>query len=169
MVIPSQDLNGNVYPPYGVLNDEGYKKTQPKDAEKIIQIIKANGPLNSKISSNCYSRLNSGRVKFLISQQQAKIKLLETKAGQKMSPEKRIERLMPHEMTTVLIEEMCNLKMKPTGTNNDVVLELINKSRTKDKWSSMSYGLWRIRELEEEYYKKEKRSKIGKRNLLFFN
>lgn len=167
MVKPSMDYDGTVYPAYGCSNDEDYKKIQDKDAEKLIYVIKANAALNSKIHGNCYAKINGGHVKFLIKEQEAKNKLLATKKGQKMKVEDRIKRLMPHEMTTKLFEEMANLRLKPTGSGLDINLEQINKRCTKDKFSSFEYGLWRIKEIEEEYYKKWRR-KSKKRTLTFY-
>ncbi|MBQ6628070.1 MAG: hypothetical protein IJH65_04560 [Methanobrevibacter sp.] len=94
-----------------------------------------------------------------------------TKIGQKMTVKERIERLMPHEMTTKLFEEMANLRLKRTGATLDITLEHINSRYPDDKYSSFAYGLWRIKELEEEAFKKEKRrqSLFGeKRQLVFF-
>jgi hypothetical protein len=88
-----------------------------------------------------------------------------------MTAKERVERLMPHEMTTKLFEEMANLRLKRTGVGLDITLEQINSRFPKDKFSAFEYGLWRIKELEEEYYKKEKRreSLFGEsRKLVFF-
>ena len=169
MIKPQYDEMGNYLPAYGFINDENYKVIQPKDAPKILYGIKANNQLNSKIHGNCYSRLTSGLVRFLIKEQEAKSSLLATKKGQKMTVEQRVIRLMPHEMTTKLFEEMANLRLKRTGASLDIVLERINSRFPKDKYSSFSYGLWRIKELEEEYYKTSHRRRIGKRQLVFFS
>lgn len=169
MIKPQYDEKGNILPAYGFINDDVYKAIQPKDAPKILYGIKANGPLNSKIHGNCYSRLTGGLVRFLITEQQAKSALLATKTGQKMTVEQRVIRLMPHEMTTKLFEEMANLRLKRTGASLDIVLERINSRFPKDKYSSFSYGLWRIKELEEEYYKTSHRRREGKRQLVFFS
>jgi hypothetical protein len=67
-----------------------------------------------------------------------------------MSIEKKVTRILPHEMTTKLFEEMSNLRLKRTGVSTDIVLEQINPRYPKDKYSSFAYGLWRIKELEEE-------------------
>jgi hypothetical protein len=48
---------------------------------------------------------------------------MSTAAGQKMSLHQRVERLMPHEMTTRLFDEMANLRLKRTGSSTDIVLE----------------------------------------------
>ena len=171
MIKPHYDENGEYFPAYAFSNDESYYAIQPKEAQKILYGIKANGPLNSKIHGNAYSRLSSGLVKFLIREQEAKSALMSTAAGQKMSVFNRVERLMPHEMTTKLFDEMANLRLKRTGVSTDIVLEQINPRYPKDKYSSFAYGLWRIKELEEEYTKKRRRRFGGensKRQLTFF-
>ena len=168
MIREQVDELGNVYPPLGFKNDEDFQKVQPKDALCILYGLKANGPLNSKIHGNAYTRLNGGLVRFLIKEQEAKNALLSTKVGQKMTTEKRIKRLMPHEMTTKLFEEMANLRLRKTGVSMDIVLEQINPRYPKDKYSAFAYGLWRIKEIEEEANKtKRRRSMLSGRQLVF--
>ena len=167
MIRSQLDEDGKELPPYGFFNNDDYKKIQPRDATQILYSLKANGPLNSKIHSNVYSRLNGGLIRFLISEQEARAALLATKVGQKMSTEDRIKRLMPHELTTKLFEEMSNLRLRKSGL--DIVLEQINSRFPKDKYSAMAYGQWRIKELEEENYKKvSKRGSRKSRQLVFF-
>lgn len=168
MIKEQIDETGNILPAYGFKNDENYQKIQPKDAPQILYGIKANGPLNSKIHGNCYSRVTGGMVRFLIKEQEAKSALLSTKVGQKMTVEQRVERLLPHEMTTRLFDEITNLRLKRTGVNLDIVLERINSRYPKDKYSSFAYGLWRIKELEEEATKKQRRRGNLGRQLIFF-
>ena len=148
---------GEVFPPYGFHNDPNYLLIQPKVAQKILYGIKASGALNSQIHSNVYSRISGGLVRFLIKEQEAKNALMSTQAGQKMSVYKRVQRLLPHELTSKLFDEMANLRLKVTGNKNEIVLEQINPRYPKDKYSSLAYGLWRIKELEEEYTKKNRR------------
>jgi hypothetical protein len=87
-----------------------------------------------------------------------------------MSLKERVERIMPHELTTKLFEEMANLRLKRTGTGLDITLEQINTHYPKDKYSAFAYGLWRIKEIEEESYKKRRKfDTLGnKRKLVFF-
>ena len=168
MIRQQQDEFGEVYEPLGFINDEEFIKVQPKDAPRVLYGIKANGPLNSKIHGNAYTRLNSGLVRFLIKEQEAKSALLATKQGQKMSVFQRVKRLMPHEMTTKLFEEMANLRLKRTGVSLDITLEQINPRYPKDKYSAFAYGLWRIKEIEEEAAKRRRRRGSGlKRQLVF--
>ena len=167
MIRSQIDENGEQLPPYGFINDDEYKKVQPKDAICILYGIKANGPLNSQIHGNAYSRLSSGKVRFLIKEQEAKSALLATKVGQKMTTEQRVRRLLPHEMTTRLFEEMANLRLRRAGASLDIVLEQINSRYPKDKYSAFAYGLWRINELEIEEYKRSQ-NRTGIRQLIFF-
>ena len=168
MIREQVDEFGNVYPAYGFNNDDEYLKIQPKDAMRILYGIKANGPLNSKIHGNAYTRINGGMVRFLIKEQEAKNALLATKVGQKMTVMQRVKRLMPHEMTTKLFEEMANLRLKKTGASMDIVLEQINPRYPKDKYSAFAYGLWRIKEIEEEQAKRRRRRASGLQRRLVF-
>lgn len=167
MIRTHVDGNGKDLPAYGFFNNDDYKKIQPRDAIPILYSLKANGPLNSKIHGNAYSRIYGGMVRFLISEQDARNSLLATKVGQKMKMEERVKRLMPHELTTKLFEEMSNLRLRRNGL--DIVLEQINARFPKDKYSAFAYGLWRIKEIEEEHYKKKsRRAGGGGRKLVFF-
>ena len=90
-----------------------------------------------------------------------------TKVGQRMRPEQRIARLMPHELTSILINEIMNLKIKPTGVNNQIAVEQINKRMNKDKFSALEMGIYRMVELENE--KNSRRRNRGlKRKLTFY-
>ena len=112
--------------------------------------------------------ITSGKVRFLVKEQEAKSALMATKVGQKMSLEKRIKRLLPHEMTTKLFEEMANLRLKRTS-GLDISLEQINSRFPKDKYSALAYGLWRIKELEEANAKKVRRRANGCRKMIFYS
>lgn len=166
MVKPSHTDWGEILPGYSSFNNDEYGRKLYPDTENIIYVMKSNNTLDSKIHSNCYSRVFSGRVKFLAREQEIKNKLLGTKKGSKMKLQKRQERLRPHELTTRLFEEMSNFKIKQIGNGTDIKLEKINTNMISDKFSSFEYGLWRIKELEEEFSKK-KRKKV--RKLVFVN
>lgn len=169
MIKTQMDDNGEEFGPLGFFNNDDYKKIQPKGCPNILYSLKANGPLKSKIHSNAYSRVNNGMVRFLIKEQEARSMLLSTKVGQKMSIKERVERLIPHEMTTKLFEEMANLRLKK-GSGIDIVLEQINTHYPDDKYSAFAYGLWRIKEIEEESFKRKRRfdSFGNQRQLVFF-
>ncbi len=161
------DDNKEMLPAYGFTNREEYFGIQPANCIKILYGIKANSTLNSEMHSTLYSKIYSGQIKFLISEKEAKNKILATRAGQRMSPEQRIARLMPHELTSILIYEIMNLKLKPTGVANQVAVEQINKRMTKDKFSALEMGVWRVFQYEQEEISKQRTRGI-KRKLTFF-
>lgn len=154
-------------PAYGFFNRDEYLRVQPRNCPKILYGIKANSQINSDMHSALYSKVYSGCVNFLISERKAKEKLLATKAGAKMTPEQRIARLMPHELTSNLINEIMNLKVKPTGVSNQITVELINQRMTKDKFSAMEMGVYRMVELETEAMA-HRRNRGLSRKLTFF-
>lgn len=142
---------------FGVYNDKDgeYKKFKSKVCEEdAMYIIKANAPINTEAHANCQTQLSSGKVKFLIDERTAKVKLLGTKVGQNMTPEKRVEYLRPFTLTSILEEEMLNLKEENEGLN--IILKQANKGIKKDKFSALEYGLYYIREEEDNKKKKKK-------------
>lgn len=159
---------GHILPAYGFFNREEYLPRQGANTIKILYGFKATGNLNSQMHSICYSKIYGGEVKFLISEQDAKVRLLATRQGQRMTPEQRNLRLMPHELTSMLINEMLNLKLKPTGVAGLIALDQINKRMTKDKFSAFEMGLFRINEIQEENKKRSKNKGLSRR-LVFVN
>lgn len=157
-MIKSQiDGSGDYYPPFGIYNDDEnfYKKFRTDDTEdEAIYIIKANAPINTEAYSTVQSQIESGKVKFLIEEKIAKNKLLGTKVGQAMSPEQRNEYLIPYKLTSILKEEMLNLREENEGIN--IILRQANKSVKKDKFSALCYGLYYIKQEEDNKRKKKK-------------
>ena len=144
-------------PAYGFFNEESkYLKIQPKNCIKILYGIKANGQINSDMHSALYAKIYSGHIRFLISEQTAKTKLLATRKGFRMSPEAQNARLMPHILTTSLINEIMNLRQKPTGVGNQIAVEQINDRTLKDKFSALEMGVYRVVQIENEAMSRRK-------------
>ena len=138
------------YPAYGFFNREEYEDIQPRYCKKILYGVKASSQLNSDMHSTLYSKIYSGAISFLISEKKAKDKLQSTMRGRRMKPEQKMKRLLPHELTSHLFNEIMNLKIKPTGVSNQIAVEQINKRMIKDKFSALEMGVWRVSELEQE-------------------
>ena len=157
LVKPQHMENGDVLPDFGVYNDdEGfYKKYRTKECEyDALYVLKANAPINTEAHTITQTQLNSGKVKFLIDERTAQEKLLGTKIGQGMTPEQRAEYLKPFTLTSILKEEMLNLREENEGVN--IILKRANSRIQKDKFSAFEYGLYYIKQ-EEESKKKKKR------------
>ena len=158
---------GEVLPDFGVYNDEeGYYKKYKTNITELdaLYIIKANAPINTEAHANARAQLSSGKVKFLIHERVAKNKLLATKVGQNMTTDKRADYLKPFTLTSILEEEMMNLREENEGVN--IILKQANKGIKKDKFSAFEYGLYYIK-LEED--KKKKKKKFNAKEWAFYN
>ena len=143
---------------------EPYKKIKgPGVEENAMFLMKANTPINTEAHSYVQTQLFSGKIKFLIDEGQAKVKLMSTKVGQNMDADKRAEYLMPFTLTTILREQMLNLVEENEGTN--IILKQSSRSIPKDKFSAFEYGLYYIKQ-EEDRNKKRKKRNIA--DMMFF-
>lgn len=158
---------GEVIPDFGVFNDEDgfYKKYRTASCEQdAVYIIKANEPINNEAHSNLQNQLQSGHIKFLIDERTAKIKLLSTSLGQKMTSQDRAEYLKPFTLTSILKEELLNLREERDGVN--IILKRFSRAIGKDKVSALEYGLYYIKHEEDD----KKRSKhFSVKDLMFMN
>jgi hypothetical protein len=84
--------------------------------------------------------MGSGKVKFLVDEQQAKIKLMATKQGQAMTTDQRNSYLKPFVLTTALKAQMLNLVEENEGAN--IILKQSSRGIKKDKFSAFIYGLY---------------------------
>ena len=158
---------GDIYNPFGVVNDEkGYYKDVKNDVceADAIYIMKANAPINTEAHTYVQTQMANGKLKFLIDEVQAKAKLMATKMGAAMTSEQRAEYLKPFTLTSVLREQMANLVQQNEGIN--IILKQSNKKIKKDKYSALAYGMYYIK-LEDE--KMNKRRKGSLADFCFFN
>lgn len=163
--------SGDSLPPFGVEGGtsedavEPYKKIKGADVEEnALYLIKANAPINTEAYSYAQTQLSSGKIKFLIDESMAKTKLMSTKVGQNMDSDKRNEFLKPFTLTSILREQMLNLVEKNSGVN--IILEQSSKSIKKDKFSAFIYGLYYIKQEEDN---KRKRRKTHISDFMFMN
>jgi len=96
-----------------------------------------------------------------------KDKLLQTAKGQRMTLYDRRVFLLPYEMTSQLINELNNLKLKPTGVQNQFKIDRISRSIEKDRVSSLEYNLYRIKYYEDLTMKRAKQKHPG--SFVFFS
>ena len=145
------------YPDFGVSNDPDgyYKKYRTAYTEfDAIYALKATPAINTEAHTNVQTQLTSGKVKLLIDERIAKNKLLGTKIGQNMTADERAKYVRPFTLTSILKEEMANLREENEGIN--INLKQVNKSIPKDKFSAFEYGLYWIKQEEESHKKKKK-------------
>jgi hypothetical protein len=154
---------GDYFPPFGVEDGtfveatEQYKKVRGGDVEEnAMYLIKANAPINTEAYSYAQTQMSNGKIKFLLDEASAKLKLMATKSGQAMDVDKRNEYLMPFVQTSILKEQAMNLVEQNEGTN--IILKQASRGIKKDKFSAFIYGLLYIKRQEDVAKKKKKRN-----------
>ena len=166
MVLPSFDAKtGESFPAYFTFNNEYHLPPELKHEEEaprpefnaIIYDIKAGSSNDDAIHSNFFSQINNGSVNFLAHERIVKDKLMLTKKGKKMDLYNRRAFLLPYEMTSRLMDELNNLRLKPTGVQNQFKVERISNSIEKDRFSALEYALYRIKYYEDKANKKNKK------------
>ena len=176
MVLPSYDnKTGETFPSYYTFNNEYHLPPDKRnevdepmpELNAIIYDIKAGSSNDDAIHSNFFAQINNGTVAFLANERIVKDKLMATKRGQKMSLYDRRVFLLPYEMTSRLMDEINNLKLKPTGVQNQFKVERISHSIEKDRFSALEYGLYRIKYYEDKALKK--RNKRNFKQYAFFS
>ena len=161
---------GDILPNFGVGGatwenwERDFKKFKTVDTESdAMYLIKANAPINTEAHTYVQTQLASGKIKFLIDETQAKSKLMTTKMGQTMAPEKRAEYLKPFTLTTILREQMLNLVEENEGVN--IILKQSSRGIKKDKFSAFEYGLYYIKQNED----KKKKKRFNAQDFMFFS
>ena len=104
--LPPLGIEGGTYENAG----QEYKKFKTDDTIKdAVFIIKANAPINTEAHSYLKTQIDSRKIRFLIEERDARIKLMETKVGQNLTPDERNEKLMPFQLTDNLKTQLGNL------------------------------------------------------------
>ena len=167
MVLPSYDSRtGETFPAYFTFNNEHHLPPEIHEEQEepvlkynaIIYDIKASASNEDEIHAAFLSSVNNGSTSFLAHERIVKDKLLKTKKGQRMTAYDRRVFLLPYEMTSRLMDELNNLRLKPTGVENKYKVERISKSLEKDRFSALEYGLYRIKYYEDkEIFRRRKK------------
>lgn len=149
LIKPQVDIRTNQYlAPWGVFNDkEGYYRQyiSADTIRDLLYIIKANAPFNTEMYANLQTQLSTGKLRFLIDERQAKLKMDASRAKKfkDMTDEDRASYIVPFTQTSLLKDQLVNLEQKNDGVN--IILDRTNKNIRKDKVSAMGYGLWYIK------------------------
>ena len=170
MVVPSFGRHGENYEPIYVANDpDNYPIPRGHEKDAIIHNIKATAAINSDMYSNLYIQINSGNVGLLANERIVKEKLMATKKGQRMNYLVREKFLLPYIMTSRLIDEMNNLKLKSGGAGINLAVEQISRRINKDRVSALSYGLYRIKYYEDKEVRRKRTGITDASKLAFFS
>lgn len=149
---------GETYPALTCKNDESMAdryKGSSQNPPKVIYSIKATPQFNSDCASLLKDNLKRGKLRLLMSEQEADIYFNSLKGFKSLSPEKKTELMLPYTQTSLTINEIVNLKYDVIGTK----VRLSEKGNDrKDRYSSLAYGNYIACELERAITKKQKKS-----------
>lgn len=170
MVLPSYDsTTGESFPAYYTFNNEHHlhpdmheevEEPMPR-FNAIIYDIKASASNEDEIHSSFLTAINNGSTSFLAHERVVKDKLMQTKKGQRMTSYDRRKYLLPYEMTSRLMDELNNLRLKPTGVENKYKVERISTSLQKDRFSALEYAMYRIKYYEDKEIFKKRKKNLG--------
>lgn len=161
---PERDVE---YPAWCAMNSEEMKNRALDDnALPIIYSVKVvQQQVNHEIAMFLKTCFEKRKIKLLVNELEGKEFLIENdKEYLKKSVEEQVNMIMPYTQTTVLVNELVNLeyevksgyvKLKETGTGR------------KDRYSSLSYGVYYTKLLEAELNKNQEDTNID--DYLLFN
>lgn len=154
---------GTTYVPLNCMNnDEMALRCHSLNAKKVIYAIKASKPFNSESAIMLRDEILRGRVKMLVSPDDAERLLKRNKFYNELDPYMQGKLLLPYIQNQLLIEEMLNLESEID--NNTVKLKEASNKR-KDRYSSLSYGIYFCKMLERNLHKPNRVESITQ----FFN
>ena len=81
-----------------------------------------------------------------------------------MTPDQSADYLRPFTLTSILKEELLNLREENEGIN--IILKQASKTIGKDKFSAWEYGLYYIKQEEES---KKQKKKFNAKEWRFYN
>ena len=118
-----------------------------------MYIMKANQTINSECYSYTQSQLMSSKIRFLIDENEAMVKLSEMKQFKQMTKLQQEDYKRPYQLTSILKAEMMNLVSTTDGAL--IILKQSNPKIRKDKFSAFIYGLYYCK-LQEDRRNKRK-------------
>lgn len=144
---------------------EPYKKIRGTGVEEnAMFLMRANANINTEAHTYVQTQMYSGKIRFLVDENQAKVKLMSLKRGQQMNADERADYLRPFVATTILREQTLNLIQDNEGIN--IILKQSSRSIKKDKFSAFEYALYYIKQEEDL---KKKRRKRNIKDFMFFS
>lgn len=107
------------------------------NAKRVIWSIKATENFNSQIAQSLRSAINIGKINLLIDEHDAERKFMESKKYRESSAEDRVNAKMPFYQTTMLVNELINLRVY---IKDNKVKQVEKRGQRKDRVSSMQYN-----------------------------
>jgi hypothetical protein len=159
---------GKTYKPYCVVSVNGDESKGEKNekALPLLHLMKVNtAELNNEIHNTMLGHLQTKSVRLLTNPMEAENNL-EIKYGKKLTAENKSDLLLQYHQTDFLIQEMMQLEIEMKG--NNVALKTMTKSQRKDRYTSLSYGIWWVSKYYEVKNRKDTSNDIDITKLFNF-
>lgn len=143
----SDPETGEIYPALSCCNDTTMAErcTSPS-AEKVIWSIKAGAAMNSECATLLREGFRSGRIRLLVTEDDADGVLGELKGYKSLPPNEQMRLQMPYIHTSLLINELVKLQRDEKNQN---LVKLVERSgMRKDRYSSLAYNFYVASQLE---------------------
>lgn len=153
----SDPETGEIYPALSCCNDQTMAErcTNPS-ADKVIWSIKAGAAMNSECATLLREGFRSGRIRLLITEEDAESELAELKGYKSLPPNDQLKLQMPYIHTSLLINEL--VKLQRDEKNQNLVKLVERTGMRKDRYSSLAYNFYVSSQLEA---KNTRRQNVG--------
>ncbi len=135
-----------------VLDDEIRNRCKDVDAIDVMYPIKVTGAnatqMNHDMALYTRNQFITNKIRLLINEAEASEQLMSMPEYRKLSQEEQVRVRTPYIQTTFLINEMINLEVEIKGGLIKLT-EPTSRAR-KDRYSSLAYGLYFIKQKEQE-------------------
>ena len=139
-------LTGVTYSPLSCSNSAEMADRCPDPAApKVIWSIKGNAQFNSDCAITLREGLRQERIKLLIQEQNCDEVLHTVRGYDSLDFIDKLQFKLPYINTSLLVNELVNLQYE---TKNNVVRVFEKTGFRKDRYSSLSYNYWIIKQLE---------------------
>lgn len=147
---------GEIYPALSCINDKTMaERCTVRGAEKVIWSIKASAQFNSDCAYLLREGFKSSRIRLLSTEYDAEEYLADIKGYKSLTPEDKMQILLPYIQTTILIDVMTKLQCEENGGK----IKISEKSGTRKDWySALSYNYYVSKQIEKQATKHENNS-----------
>ncbi len=159
---------GKTYKPYSVVSVNGDESKGEKNNNglPILHLMKVvTAELYNEIHNTMLGHLQTKTIKLLTTPMEAENNL-EIKYGKKLSSELKADLLSQYYQTDFLVQEMMQLEVDMKG--NNISLKTMTSSQRKDRYTSVSYGIWWVSKYYEPKNKKQTTNDIDITKLFSF-
>jgi len=156
------NTRGVEYPAWRAMNDEDMQERAfDKNAIPVIYSIKATGingaKINHEMAMYTKTQFEKRKIKLLCNEIEGKDYMIEKHDLMKLDSSEYARLIAPYYNTTKLITEMINLEME---IKSGYIKLTEPAGKRKDRYSSLAYGLYFIKQLEAKLRTQNKSNKL---------